>query len=625
MATKETPLEVTIVDVPLTDDERRMLEAAEHVLTDEEIRAGNVRFLRRDADETAKQVADLKASLNAGFGDDYAAEREFKKALKQAASGIEFLLRTADEMLAESEGQEADELRAIRESIVETTSEIKELQAAAEASGIRVTHARPVHPLSDAGNAEHFAWKFGDLVRYDHARRRWLVWDRHHWRVDADAEVNRKALESVRERQRAASSPTLSDDDRKALWKWAFGTERFKARLDALIDVARTLKPIADDGTGWDETPGLLGVGNGVVYLRTGELRDGRPEDKITKCTGVEYDPAAECPQWLEFLGEVLEDDPDIVPYLQRLVGYSLTAEGTVHQLIFLMGSGANGKGTFLRALDHTLGEYASSISEQAFTDGRRNAHTTEVTDLESARFAYCEELGDEMLNADRLKDVSGGGHMIARRMRENTRTFRQTWQLWFTTNGTPRSDDNSLGWWRRVRAIDFPHSFTGEREDIKLDEKLQAEAPGILAWAVRGAVTFYESGIGDPPECVSEKIAEYRSSLDPLEALFQDGYLLRCDEEIWTPVHTLYLAYQAQPGLQPWIEQVFGKNLKTGGFRSKRHRVETSEGSQQLVGYHGVRAGVRAQQAQELPSWRFASDNSYIVEPSLCTQTSDG
>jgi P4 family phage/plasmid primase-like protien len=637
MATKAEPFEdVTIVDVPLTDEERRMLEDAERdFITVGEVNAANVKALRAGTDLTARQVAFLKAMHDTGSADlktvvadgetnvnlekvskvgldDPVGKRAYNKALKQASHDLEFDLKTIDEL------PYSDELQAIRDTVVATQNSIASLQGTA---GIR---AVPHFPLSDAGNGEYFGYMFGDRVRFDHARRRWLVWNRHHWRLDADAEVHRMALEAIRERQRDASSPTLSDDQRKALWKWAFATERFKNRLDALLDVARTLKPIADDGEGWDETPGLLGVPNGVIDLRTGELRDGLPSDRITKCTAVEFDPAAQCPQWLEFLGEVLEDDPGIVPYLQRLVGYSLTAEGTVHMLIFLMGTGRNGKGTFLRALDHTLGEYASTVSGQAFSDGRRNSHTTEVTDLESARFAYCEELGSEVLNAERLKDACGGGHMIARRMRENTRTFRQTWQLWFTTNGTPRSDDNSLGWWSRVRAIDFPHSFVGEREDTKLDEKLQSEAAGILAWAVRGAVSFYENGIGEMPRCVSEKTDEYRSDLDPIEALFQDGYLARCDDEIWTPTQTLLRVCQehsrAHNLVTVWLESDLGAKLKSGGFRPKRHLIKTPEGAQKLRGYHGVRAGSLVTSTLELTSWRFLSDNSYVVEPPLTT-----
>ena len=161
-------------------------------------------------------------------------------------------------------------------------------------------------PRTDAGNAEAFVQMFGDLVRYDHARRRWLVWDCHRWRPDGDGTVNRMALEAVRARLRAAVNLNdLDGEIRKAEAKWAINSES-RARLDALLALARTMKPIADDGRGWDSTSGLLGAPNGVIDLRTGELRPGRPEDRITMQTGVEYDPTASCPRWERFLTEVL-------------------------------------------------------------------------------------------------------------------------------------------------------------------------------------------------------------------------------------------------------------------------------------------------------------------------------
>jgi hypothetical protein len=164
---------VTRVEIPLTDDELRELEAAEHVLTKDELQAANLQALRVGTAETARQVTDLKAALDAGL-DDPAGKRLFKKGLKQAASDTEFDLQTIDEMLAESE---SDELRAIRDSAAETADKIAELQGAA---GISVAVQVPHLPLSDVGNAEHFGLMYEDIVRYDHARRRWLVWDAHH-------------------------------------------------------------------------------------------------------------------------------------------------------------------------------------------------------------------------------------------------------------------------------------------------------------------------------------------------------------------------------------------------------------------------------------------------------------
>ena len=159
---------------------------------------------------------------------------------------------------------------------------------------------------TDSGNAEFFVVLFGARVRFDHARRRWLVWDGHRWRPDADAAVDRFALRSVRRRAQIVIGLIWR---RRRRSKWLAGSES-AVKLNALLSLARTMRPITDDGASWDATPGLLGVQNGVVDLRSGELRDGHPDDRITMCAEPEYNPRANCPRWERFVREILARAP---------------------------------------------------------------------------------------------------------------------------------------------------------------------------------------------------------------------------------------------------------------------------------------------------------------------------
>jgi putative DNA primase/helicase len=450
------------------------------------------------------------------------------------------------------------------------------------------------YPLTDAGNAEAFCAMYGDLVRFDHARARWLVWDSHRWRPDGDRAVDRMALQTARSRHRAAEDGDLSMDERRALSVHAIRSES-RARLDAMLALARSMTPISDPGDGWDARLGLVGAPNGVVDLRTGVLRDGRPDDRVTMSLGTAYDPVADCPRWERFLLEVL-GDPHAVAYLKRLAGYSLTGEASLDHLIFLMGVGSNGKTTLLDFLARAAGDYAREISATAFLTSRTPLHSTEVADLDGARLATCEELGDAKLNANRLKQVSGGGRVTARKVRQDTTTFRQTWQLWFTTNGLPRADDNSWAFWRRVVAIDFPRIFKAE-DDPTLEEDLAAELPGVLRWMVEGATEFYADGIGETPAAVREKTAEYREDTDPLESVFESGYLV-AEPEAFAPTAALYSAYQRwatdrnAPPERQYGETGFAKAL-SGRFSRKRQLVNGAK----VRGFVGVSVGAAVDQ----------------------------
>jgi putative DNA primase/helicase len=456
-------------------------------------------------------------------------------------------------------------------------------------------------PLTDAGNAELFAYMFGDLVRYDHLRKRWLVWESHRWRPDGDGTVQRMALQAVRIRHEAANDVGLDQDARRALSKWAFASES-KARLDALLGIAKSVHPIADDGLTWDSKPWLLGVPNGVVDLRTGELRDGESSDCLTMQAGVDYDPRAKCPRWREFVREVLAPELDdleeveqqsrqMAVFVQRLAGLSLTGDPIEHILIFLKGIGGNGKSTLVGAFSAVAGDYACALEATAVQKHRYDRHSTEVADLRGSRFAYCEELGDERLNADRLKHLSGSPKVKARKLYEDGTTFPRTWTLWLSTNGMPTTDDTSWGFWRRVMVLDFPHVFK-QADEPTLAATLEAERQGILTWMVWGAKRFYDDGcvLGDVPAAVAAATQEYREDVDPLEALFDQAVLVEA-EGTWASADELFQAYQAWAAAAKLIEtrrmgsKGFGSALanRPGINRHKLHNVR---------GYRGVKVG---------------------------------
>jgi putative DNA primase/helicase len=444
------------------------------------------------------------------------------------------------------------------------------------------------YPLSDAGNAELFTTMFGDLVRFDHARSRWLVWETHRWRPDDDETVRRMALHAVRKRLQLVDDPDIDADKRRRAGNWAIGSES-RSRIDALLSLARAMKPIADNGRDWDSTPGLLGVPNGVVDLRTGEQRDGRPEDRITMQAAVEYNPSARAPRWEQFIDQVFSTEL-VGAYLRRMAGYSITAEGTLHRLMILMGVGGNGKSTFFNAVRGVSGDYGRNISARAILDKNADAHTTELADFDLSRFATCEEIGNSQLNANRIKDISGGGVTTARRMYSNTTTFQMTWLLWLSTNGQPRIDDNSWATWRRVRVVDFPYIF---KDDPNLEEELRREQQGILRWLIDGAVEFYEIGEGPVPTEVSEKTDEYRLDVDPLHALFEDGILV-ADEDAWTPtaiLHGAYLRWADENNISD--VRRFGQDGFAKAINGRFPRRKKQADGQQQRGFSGVRLGV--------------------------------
>lgn len=464
---------------------------------------------------------------------------------------------------------------------------------------------------TDAGAAQLFAHMLGGAVRYDHAHKRWLLWEQHRWRPDDDGNVNRLAVEIAKLVRDAAHDDALGldADQRKAAFGWGLRLET-RPRHDAMLAMAKNTEPIADSGQEWDTKPGLLGVPNGVVDLRTGELRDGERDDRITKHAGVAYDPEATCQRWEKFLREVFVDD-ETVAYIHKLVGATATAESALQLIAFLKGVGSNGKSLFLKMLSEALDEYAYDLPAGTLLAGSRNAHMHWIAGMEGARLVTCMELGDnEELNTDRLKHISGGDEVSADEKFKAGRKFAQTWIVWMTTNKQPRPTENTVAFWRRVRVVPTPNNFDPDAEPDLLDT-LRGELPGILRWIVDGAVTFYAANRreGDRPRSVVEGTAEWREEVDRLAPILDSGFLVRTEANVWTPTTNLYAAYQAfaqqdngsRVPLQYRMSEVsFGKRLAEQ-FLPSRRMVETGNGRKQFKGYHGVKAGIEAGE----PLWR--------------------
>ncbi len=284
-----------------------------------------------------------------------------------------------------------------------------------------------------------------------------------------------------------------------------------------MLVAARSEAPIADAGDRWDLEPWLLGVANGVVDLRTGMLRAGRADDRITKSVDVAYDPEARCPRWERFLGEVFQGVEELIDYVWRAIGYSLTGDIREQCLFMCRGTGSNGKSVLLAVLRALAGGYGADTPFSTFELGSRSAIPNDVAALMGRRLVTASETGEgKRLNEPRLKALTGGDAVTARLMHGEFFTFQPVLKLWLSVNHKPRVVDDSYGFWHRVRLIPFDRRFTSLDRDDELIGKLLAELPGILAWAVRGALIWHEHGLA-APEVVRTATDSYRSESDPL------------------------------------------------------------------------------------------------------------
>lgn len=388
--------------------------------------------------------------------------------------------------------------------------------------GDDVVPGYPEYNLTDAGNAEYFTALYGDKLRYDHRRSRWLEWCGHRWRQDSDGQVMRLALKAARDRYKNAVS--IEDlNERESVAKWAIQSEQ-RSRLEATIAIAKSLIPIADSGENWDIDVWLFCVQNGVIDLRSGKLRDGQPTDQITMLAPVIFNEDAKAPRWLSFLNEIFNGDNELIEWLQRYLGYCLTGDTREQTVAIPYGNGANGKTRLLATLRHVLGDYAYDAPFSTFELTQRAAIPNDLAALVGKRLVTSSETNESTrLNEARVKALSGQDTITARFLHCEFFSFEPVAKFFLAVNHRPRVYDDSYGFWRRVRLIPFNREFKGESDDKMLGEKLNSESGGVLNWLLEGCLKWQQQGLEPTPDCVMKATAEYQTDSDPLSQFILD------------------------------------------------------------------------------------------------------
>jgi putative DNA primase/helicase len=384
--------------------------------------------------------------------------------------------------------------------------------------------------FSDEALALRFAAAHANDLRYVAAWGRWLVWDGARWRFDDTLH----AFDMVRQTCREASTEC---DDKNPKAAPALASAKTVAAVERL---AKSDRRIAATIEQWDADPWLLNTPAGIVDLRSGQMRRARPDDYMTKITAVT--PGGDCPQWLAFLDRVFAGNQDLVEYVQRVLGYGLTGLTREHALFFGYGTGANGKGVLLSTVASLLGEYHRTAPIETFTASNSDRHPTDLAGLRGARLVSASETEEGRLWAEsRIKQLTGGDMISARFMRQDFFDFLPAFKLFITGNHKPslRSVDEAIR--RRFHLIPFAVTIPPEERDPDLKVRLETEWPGIMAWLVRGCLSWQASGL-QPPRAVQEATAAYLEAEDAIAAWIEE----RCevDPQAWCSSSMLFASW---------------------------------------------------------------------------------
>jgi putative DNA primase/helicase len=449
--------------------------------------------------------------------------------------------------------------------------------------------------FTDRGNAARLEKLHGADLRFVVDRQQWYAWDGCRWAADrpedAAARADATVLSLMLEAQLAPGRQGL---DECVSW---YTRSQSARSLEAVVRLARSIGRIPTRSANFDRQPLLLNCPNGVVELCTGRLVPHRREDMLTQMCSTPFDPTAKCPAWEQFLAAILpadRNDPAAGPnaafvgFVQRLLGYCLTGETTVHMLPIFCGSGSNGKSTLLEVVQEVLGyDYAGPAPDGFLMAKHNEQHPADVADLCGKRLVVVSETKKgQRLDETLVKKLTGGDTLKARFMRENFFRFAATHKLIMSTNNRPNVPATDRGTWRRLALVPFDVSFwdpdkgeTGPphlKQDKDLKAKLLAETRGILAWMVRGCLEWKKGGLQQPEE-VRDQTAAYRQEEDVFGRFLGDVYTSAPAEArvFVADVHAEFCRWCERNGERPNMTS----RAISGEMRNRGYAVKLSTG----------------------------------------------
>ena len=424
--------------------------------------------------------------------------------------------------------------------------------------------------FTDTTNAYRLLTEHGKDVRYNALWKKWMVWNGCHWEMDDGYLIHDKGLKMIRGMYRELLE-TSDYRDRITIEKHGMQSESGRRRK-ALIEVASWIPELNVKTDNLDKDPWLFNVRNGTIDLRTGEIREQKPEDLITRIANVDFDRNADCPEWKKFIMEIMNYHTELIHFIHKAAGWAITGDTSEQSMFILFGTGANGKSTFLNTIMNLLGDYAIATPTETFMKKSGDQITNDIARLRGTRFVTTTEAEHgKRLSEPLIKQITGNDRMTARFLYGEFFNFVPTFKIWMATNHKPVIKGTDHGIWRRIKLIPFTTRIEEEKQDKHLEQKLMAEGPGILNWLIEGARLWRKEKL-KPPAIIIRATDEYRAEMDVIGNFLKE----RCVQGSGMSIRAreLFKCYQDwcdENNERACSERFLGLRLKELGIEQKR------------------------------------------------------
>ena len=380
------------------------------------------------------------------------------------------------------------------------------------------------YSYDDTGNAERLKDLFGENIRFNYTSNTWMYYDGKRWKHDDTGRMKilaDKVVDNMKNEKLFVADGVDQEDMEKYRYRHWKDSRNHNKKVNMMKECEHLL-PVTNET--FDNDFNLFNVQNGFVDLKAGKLNDHERKNYFTKISNVEYTDKADCPKWDEFLDDIFLGNQELVRFIQRAVGYSLSGHTSEQVLFVLYGNGRNGKSVFLDILNEIFGNYSTNIQPQAIMASKNQSDASpEIAKLDGARLVTTTEPNEgERFDEGLLKQLTGGDRVSARKLYENEFEFTPQFKLWMATNHKPYVRGRDEGIWRRFIIIPFDKQIPLHEIDRDLTKKLKRELPAIMRWCVDGFLEWQRIGLSEPT-IIKEQRDEYRVEMDSIAMFVEE------------------------------------------------------------------------------------------------------
>lgn len=442
------------------------------------------------------------------------------------------------------------------------------------------SNSMKMHTLDDTGNAQRMYDLCGDVMRYCYTDKKWLCYRDGKWQYDAKGGIfvwADRVLESMKSELKlwAEHEGGAMFGDYKKHMKKTRSNNSKKAMIKELEHLV-AVSPAELDADRY-----LVNVGNGILNLNDMTLAEHNPAFLITRMCGTEMPSGPKKPvKWINFLNQIFNGNLELIRYIQKALGYSLSGDTSEQCAFFLYGTGRNGKSTFLEVVRRIMGDYATNIQpESIMIKASTNSANSDIARLKGARLVTSVEPNEGMrLNEGLLKQLTGDDMITARKLYGDEFEFRPEFKLWIATNHKPTIRGTDLGIWRRIHIIPLCVTIAENEVDKNLSRKLMQELPDILAWIAEGYKLWKTEGLRKP-EVIADAVEEYRSEMDVISAFLASDYVVQGGECKAQALYAVYCQWCSEMNEYKMSSRKFGLEM------TKRCHKRKTNGQNLYVG----------------------------------------